>query len=102
VIKQAMVGLAVLACPINDQAERPVCTPTLVEGRDVVTFMVDDEITCDVRPPMELNIVFDAAYAEAWGGDLSVERAAAECDDMGGRQVWVQDPYRLICEDVDY
>lgn len=100
-INELMIGLAVLHCPV-DEGERQACVPTLVEGRSVVTFMWNDPITCDVRPPMELNLVFDDSFDVAWGGDASVERAAGECDDFGGRQVWVPDPYRLICTDVDY
>ena len=96
----ALLGLTLLATDCGEQ--RPPCEPFTVHGREVVTFMWDDAVTCDVRPPMELNIVFDDSYHEAWGGDASVHAAAADCDDMGGRQVWVQDPYRLICEDVDY
>ena len=97
------LGACQPACqPTPGPAPRPPCTAVTIDGVAVVTFMHDDPITCDVSPPQQLNLVFDASYDPAWGGDASVARAATECDDMGGRQLWVQNPYRLICQDIDY
>lgn len=88
---------------------RPVCTATTAHWEDgttsdVVTFRATDPAPypCDVTGDQQLDVVFDDSYDPAWGGDASVARAAAECDDMGGAQVWVQGPYRLVCANVDH
>jgi len=68
-----------------------------------VTVRWDEALTCDTVAGQRLDVVFDASFDSEWGGDASVERAAQECDDMGGRQFWVNDGnYRLICQGVDF
>jgi hypothetical protein len=101
-IAEALVGLALMgSCPDSDNIV-PVCTSYEVDGQSVVTFMYEDRIECDVVSGQQLNIVFADGYHSAWGGDASVTQAAKDCDFMGGSPVWVQDPYRLVCEGVDF
>lgn len=95
-----------LSAPVAVRAPvRPVCESLPVNGAQVVTFMATDPAPypCDVTGAQQLNIVFDDRYASDWGSDASVQRAAAECDQMGGNQYWTQEGgfHRLICRDVD-
>lgn len=57
----------------------------------------------NVVPPNTLTVIFDrSTEGKDWGSDASVRKAEAECLDMGGTPVWMQDPYRLECTKVDF
>jgi len=64
----------------------------------VVTFMSDQDVTCDVRPPQLLSIVFDATDY----GDAQYEQADQACAAMGGSMDWFSYPGRGVCNNVDY
>lgn len=57
----------------------------------------------NVVPPNTLTVIFDrSTEGPEWGSDGTVRKAEAECLDMGGSPVWMQDPYRLECTKVDF
>lgn len=100
--KMMSMGLAVVAlggCGVG--TGRSDGAPARCEGT-VVTVAYEAELGCDVTPPQQLDVVFDAGTRADWGGDASVFWAQEECDDMGGTPTWKLAPYRLVCRSVDF
>lgn len=84
----------------------PVCEENF--GPGVVQVKWENDLGCDLVPPVSLTVVIDerswaehSGSAEGWGGDGSLAWADQECADGGGKAVW-HDGQWLECQDVDY
>lgn len=92
----ALVSLGGCPGPVDE-------APVLACPAGGIVVLDGQAVDCDLAPTDTLVVVFnDASEGPGWGGDASVAAAAEACDDMGGTQVWLQQPYRLACVDVDF